>query len=200
MTLTQRYRKMPWGGRKPQSGIPVTYNNSTYNVDPSTIRQIATNARTRGIDPYTALSIGYQESGLDSNNPYHLNPDYFGQSFGSASSGVESIQKQLAYANRLQSKGTIPQGEDYTLQGYNGYGTITQGHADLEGATSIYGQKIPKTGLNLRKNPLYGKRIIDIRENVLKKNPQLVSEVEKIMNTGPTRTRTFNSRTIKPFA
>lgn len=196
------------GGIPPRknSNIPITYRGSTYNVNPTLIRQIAGSAKGSGIDPYTALSIGYQESGLDVNGPYHLNPDYYGSPFGNAGSGIESIDRQMKYARNLQNRGVIPQGEDYTIQGYNGYGTIWPGHADLEGASKIYGTRIPASGLNLRKNPLYGKRIIDVRNNAIKNNPQVVQEVEDAIPLyKPTdtqylkKTRRFGGL-IKPFA
>lgn len=207
MTLRDRYKKMPWGGmRVPRNtAIPVTYHNSTYDVNPDTIREIASNSKGQKVDPYTAVAIAYQESGVNEQNPYHLNPQYFGQPFGNASSGVESIRAQLNYANSLQSKGTIPQGEDYTLQGYNGYGTISRGHADLEGANKIYGQPIPQGGLNLRKNPLYGKRVIDIRDNVIRKNPQVVSEIENAIPLYKPKDlviknkKAYGGRILKPF-
>lgn len=147
-------------------------------VDPGVIRNIVGESRKQHVDPYDALAIAYQESGIDRDNPYHLNPDYYGKSMGGPKSGVESIVKQMQYAKSLQKRGVIPDTDVYRLQGYNGYGKIGKGHADLEGAGSIYGQPIPEGGIDLKKNPLYGKRVTDIRDNMLKKNDSLRKYIE----------------------
>lgn len=48
----------------------------------------------------------------------------------------------------------------------------------------IYGVPVPAGGLDLRKNPLYGKQIMDIVDNILKKNPEVVKLVENIKRNG----------------
>lgn len=159
---------------------PATMKVGDRNVDVDTARQIITQAKKNKIDPYEALAIAYQESGIEGNNrAYHLNPNEYGSPFGGAELGIKSIIAQDQYARSLQKKGVIPQGDAYRLQGYNGYGTIKKGHADLEGSGSIYGIPIPEEGINMKKNPLYGKRIIDIMNNTLKKNPQLKDMIDK---------------------
>jgi len=155
-------------------------------IDRTAISNIVQAARKNQVDPYTALAIAYQESGIDKDHPYHLNPDVYGTNYGNADQGMRSIVAQMQYADRLQKSGKVPSGEDYRLQGYNGYGIIKRGHADLEGANSIYGQAIPDNGIDLRSNPLYGKRIIDIRENLLRNNPYIQEALSRQRMGGET--------------
>jgi len=57
------------------------------------------------------------------------------------------------------------------LQIYNGTGIVRKDtEKDVHGyeMKKIYGVSIPKEGIDMSKNPLYGKQIIDIRDNVLK--------------------------------
>jgi len=85
----------------------------------------------------------------------------------------------MQYANDLIRKGKIPNTDEYRLQGYNGYGRIYDDHADLEGAKSIYGYPIPKEGISLLHNPLYGKSVKSLRDEVLKKHPEIVKMVDE---------------------
>lgn len=165
---------------QPATKAPATMKIGDRNVDVDTARQIISQAKKNKVNPYEALAIAYQESGIEGNNrAYHLNPNEYGTPFGGAELGIKSIIAQDQYARDLQKRGVIPQGDAYRLQGYNGYGTIRKGHADLEGAGSIYGIPIPEEGINMKKNPLYGKRIIDIMNNTLKSNPQLRDMIDK---------------------
>lgn len=153
----------------------VDKGNLSKKIDSQTAKEIISEARKAGIDPLTALAISYQESGIAKGKPFNLNPDVFGKPFGNAQEGIQSLKNMFAYAKSLQNKGKIPSSEEYFLQGNNGYGKIKKGHADLEGSTSIYGLPIPDEGINFMKNPLYGKRILDIRDNILKNNQNIQS-------------------------
>jgi hypothetical protein len=197
MTLRERYKK-PWGGsvpsKPPEDTVTIQYGSDSRKVPRGTLKRIIDASRNK-VDPYNSLAIAYQESGIDSANPYHLNPNYYPSHLGGPEAGVQSIQQQMKYANNLRNKGVIPQGEDYQLQGYNGYGKIWSDHADLEGAKKIYGQSIPDTGLDLKKNPLYGKRIMAIKE-ALRKNPEIVNMVNSSADYLPAYKP---KATIKPF-
>jgi hypothetical protein len=164
-------------------GDPIKIGD--YVVDSDIIKGIVREAKANGIDPYEALSIAYQESHIDKDNPYHLNPDYYPSNYAGPKLGVQSIVKQLTWGKALQKKGTIPDTDEFRLQGYNGYGKIKRGHADLNGSTSIYGQRIPVEGIDFKKNPLYGKRIIDIRDNIIKKNKDIQSFIDQETNSPP---------------
>jgi hypothetical protein len=59
------------------------------------------------------------------------------------------------------------------IQYYNGLGTVTpkteKNYHGFE-MQKIYGVPIPAGGINMRKNPLYGKQIKDLRDNVILQN------------------------------
>lgn len=195
MTLRSRYRKRAFGGDPvPKSGIQIDYPGNSRNVDESTVQKIISASRGK-VDPYNSLAIAYQESGIDKDNPYHLNPNYYPSHLGGPEAGVQSIQQQVKYAKSLQKRGVVPQTEADLWQGYNGYGKIWPDHADLEGATKIYGQSIPETGIDLRKNPLYGKRIMSIKQ-ALMKNPQISDMINDPTQLLP---KYKAKPTIKPF-
>lgn len=168
------------------TGKPINPNvdltSGKYNQD--TIEKIITSANLNGVDPYTALAVGLQESKLgttDSNIGHVIgkqnidtkgitsDEDYF----------VRVLKSKIDSANKLGIKD-----EDTILQTYNGLGKIypetEQGYHGFK-MKKIYGVDVPKEGIDMRKNPLYGKRIIDLRENVLKQNPKLVEYVETIV-------------------
>lgn len=163
----------------PVTGLPFkTGQNKSLKIDQGVVSDIIAHSKANGIDPYTALAVSYQESGLDKNRPFNLNPDFYGKAFGGPEEGVNSLVKQLQYAKSLQNKGTIPEGEEFYLQGNNGYGKIKKGHQDLEGSRSIYGMPIPDEGIDFAKKPLYGKTIMSLRDEILKNNPQIKSLIE----------------------
>lgn len=165
----------------PTSGLPLRdTERKTLNADPNLIRDIVKHAKLSGIDPLTALAISYQETGFnqEGRGAFNLNPMVFGKPVGNAEEGMKSLQEQFRIAKDLQKRGVIPQGEEYLLQGNNGYGTIHRGHADLEGAHKIYGLDIPQEGINMKHNPLYGKTIMSLRE-LLKTNPQIMDIISE---------------------
>ena len=48
---------------------------------------------------------------------------------------------------------------------------------------AFYGVPIPNTGfIDMMKNPLYGKEILDIRDNIIKKNKDIQNMVDTINN------------------
>jgi|SRR5690242_103620 len=97
------------------------------------------------IDPLTALAVSYQETQLNKDAPFNINPQVYGKPTGNAEEGLKSLEGQFQYAKNLQGRGIIPQGEDYLIQGNNGYGIIKRGHADLEGAHKIYDRCLSAT-------------------------------------------------------
>src|SRR5258707_2733833 len=122
--------------KNPVTGLPMTDRlRKSLSVDPNGgIRDIIAHAKAKGIDPYTAMALSYQETGLGTDSQggfYHLNPDYYSHPFANPQQGVDNISELFQYAKSMQKKGIVPQGEASFLQGYNGYGKIKRGHADL---------------------------------------------------------------------
>jgi hypothetical protein len=149
-----------------------------YNAIPleETIRM----AKQRGLseeDAWNLAAIGFQETKWgqtdEGGDIGHVTD---GTSINPYDNMINAYKEKMATADRL--KYTDPA---LRLQLYNGTGTITpKSDAGYHGyeMQSIYGVPIPKGGINMKKNPLYGKQILDLRDNVLKKN----LEVQKLMN------------------
>jgi hypothetical protein len=146
-------------------------------VDEDHIKQVVEKAKKHGIDPYTALAMNMQETSFK--DEYQDNPfmailkdptdlltfqedpiDY-------------SMQKFSEKQDRAKKQGKSTDAE--LIQSWNGYGKIS---SDM-GGNKLYGIDISKEPLDMTKNPVYGKRIIDIRDNILKKNPDIVKLVDE---------------------
>lgn len=155
------------------SNIPITdKNRKDTSANPNFLAKIAKEAKVQGIDPYTALAMVHQESGFnEEDNPFHI--------YGGAKTddpikeGVAFLKDKLNYAHRLGKK-TEPE----QLQAFNGYGKLSKSSEDK--STKYYGIDVSKEPLDMNKNPVYGKRIIDIRDNILKKNPEIVKLVQSL--------------------
>ena len=147
-----------------------------------------------GIDPYTALAIDLQETGLGKRSDGsigHTMMDFRQMIPTKMPSEEESdeydmyaraIATKMQYADKLGIKDPLVR-----LQAYNGLGKIfPETEQDYHGfkMKKIYGVPVPKGGIDMRKNPLYGKRVSDIRDNVLKKDKNLFAYVSSIKQKG----------------
>lgn len=163
------------------TGHPISEkNNLSYSVSPKMISRIIKSAKENGVDPYTALAVAYQESGIksDPNNGINLFGALghgFDRDNDPVELGIKMLKDKLNYGKRLGKKT-----ESEILQAYNGYGKLkydeknTSHHAPPK---QMYGLDISH-GIDFAKNPIYGKRVIDIRDNILKKNPEIAKMVE----------------------
>lgn len=164
-------------------------------------------ARRYGIDPYTALAIDMQETGLGKRSDAQIGHSTMEED--------ELIPSKIDYASHIGSMGSTPTDELWTsgfdnfaraiatkmqyadklgikdpyerLQAYNGLGKVfpktEKGYHGYE-MQSIYGVPLTNAGIDLRKNPLYGKRVSDIRDNVLMKNEDLAYWMRHIKKQG----------------
>lgn len=165
------------------SGLPVTdTNNLTALADPEIIKKIVASAKKRNIDPYTALAMANQETGFGMEkpeNPFVINaksyPDK--QSGDMIENAMDVLKEKLDYAKKLGKKD-----EAEIIQAWNGYGKIGKNfykdHPDVPRIKSFYGVDVTNQDIDMNKNPVYGKRILDIRENIIKKHPEIVKLVE----------------------
>lgn len=150
------------------------------NIDSSQAKHIITKAKEYGIDPYTALAMVYQETGFKeeySDNPFNLlsggrlNPDTADQDFIDLSM-QEMLDKQKL-AERLGKKT-----DEEIIQAWNGYGKI--GGNSFSGTTKkAYGLDVSNEPLDMNEDPVYGRRVVDIRDNILKQNPEIVKLVDE---------------------
>jgi len=129
-------------------------------------------------DAWNLAAIGLQETGWGrvDDNIGHIKDGV----------GIGDTENEFlnAYVNKMREadrlKITDP---ELRLQVYNGLGVIrpeTEQRYHGFKMKKIYGVPVPKEGISMRKNPLYGKQVIDIRDNVLKKNPEVVSYIESL--------------------
>ncbi len=156
-------------------------DSSRFNVDADkeVMQDIISAAKQHGVDPYTAVAMALQETRLSSygdneGNPFHAwgDTDVWGKTNAeTVSNSMKALKNKFAYAGKLGK-----QTEAEQIQSWNGYGKIgktTEGRQN-----SFYGIDVSQTPLDLNTNPVYGKRVIDLRDNVIKKNPAIVQMIE----------------------
>ena len=138
---------------------------------------MARTAIENGIDPYRVIAQGLAETNLgftDDNVGHVLDEELSDSPY---SGMVKAIQSKNALAKRL---GKVK--DEDIIQAYNGYGKLMPStEAGYHGFKSkaFYGVPIPKEGLDMNKNPLYGKHVLDIQKNVIQKSPKVQNIVGK---------------------
>lgn len=161
------------------SKLPITdRNRKDVNVNPDYAKRIVREAKSQGVDPYTALAMAHQESNLseDDENPFKLYGG--GKTDDPVKEGISFLKDKLNYAAKLGKK-TEPE----QIQAYNGYGKITAKSEDK--SNKYYGIDVSKNPIDMNKTPLYGQRVIDLRDNVLKKNQDIVKLVDSVPDNDP---------------
>jgi len=143
-----------------------------------------------------ALSVALQESGLgtiDENYGHNINYYYEPPNDATVFSGKEKqaldyisgLQDKANSAKKLAAQKKIPKANQiYQLQAYNGLGVITPAteQAYYNGKNkSFYGIDVTKKPLNLAKNPVYGKTIMNLRDSVVRLDPNL----QKMLKVNP---------------
>lgn len=177
--LIQDSRKM-----NPATGQPFkTPGALTSNVNPNVVSLIARQALSKGVDPNTALAIALQETHMGNKNEdvgsawSYLPDEGIDDPYEKgANSMVKALTEKLAYAKQL---GYDKKGEAYALQAYNGYGKLKP---QLSANQKEYYYGIPVTKdhpLNMAENPVYGKTIMSIRDEIIKKHPQIQALIKK---------------------
>lgn len=160
------------------------------------IQNLAKAAKATGINPYQLVALSLQESGIGTATPRATStgrvgyrnkktPNFLGQVGDfepaqqaeleklSASTGIDPtylkpaivLRDKLKYAKQLGFNN-----EDMQLQAYNGYGKLLP-KKDASGKnvpTRYYGLDVPETGLDMRKTPLYGRRLMALKSDLMK--------------------------------
>lgn len=170
--------------------------------DRATIQHVLDASKRYNFDPYTALAVALQESKLGNidSNLGHLKdmPTTIESKLPDAKEAkkkmnFEEYSKKYsadALVRMLMEKKDIAEkkglkDEEHILQAYNGLGKVyPETENDYHGydMAKIYGVDLPKEGIDMKKNPLYGKQIIDLRENVIKKNPEIMEIAKTYFN------------------
>jgi hypothetical protein len=149
----------------------------------SIIDDIINSSIKKEIDPYTALAVAFQETKLgktDHNIGHTIKNGGFNLNKNNSDTDnfVDTLKNKLEYGKKLGFKN-----EEHQIQAYNGLGSVypeTESKNHGFKMQKIYGVDMPKEGINLKNNPLYGKRIIDLRDNVLKQNPNIIKTVDSL--------------------
>lgn len=159
------------------------------------IRAIIAHAKAKGVDPNTALAIGLQETNLG-----QLDPNYGSAWATFEDAGLEgrdkyanilakAVKEKMAYASELRRKGLLPEGEEYDLQTYNGLGVLRP-RTTVNGVPqneSYYGIPVTAThSIDLKKNPAYGRTVMQLRDEVIKKNQRIQDLIGSVPAYGVT--------------
>lgn len=172
-------------GEEPEPKIKITDSKGLKTGDYSKkhIEGIIKAAKHVGIDPYSALALALQETGIGQAKikmrrglkqaPFAMVHDFspeqqkeLDDTEKSTGIGTDylklaiALRDKLKYAERLGFKD-----EAAKLQAYNGYGFITK--KNFGGAEKAYGVPIG-AGIDMKKNPLYGKRLIELKSDIAK--------------------------------
>lgn len=164
------------------TGAPVSDRSRLHtDVDIALIKRIIAKAKQHNIDPYTALAIGFQETGLReeyADNPLSLlsgdrfNPETADEDILDLT--MLTLQDKNKLAGKLGKKT-----EEDIIQAWNGYGKIDK--TSFGGTVKkIYGIDVSEKPIDMSKNPVYGKRVVDIRDNILKRDPNITQLVEGV--------------------
>jgi hypothetical protein len=130
-------------------------------------------------DLMNIAAMGFQETKWNKeaeNNIGHTQGSFGGHD--QYSDLVGAYLAKMKEADRLKIKD-----EATRLQVYNGLGKI---YPSTEKAyhgfkmKKIYGVPVPKGGIDMRKNPLYGKQVMDIRDNVLRQSPDFMRYMDSV--------------------
>lgn len=150
----------------------------TGNYKSKTIEDIVNASLRNGVDPDTALALAMQESKLG-NTDENLGHIVGGSYRGEEANDMTKLLSDKMYEGRKLGKRT----DEQLLQMYNGTGKIfPTTEQDYHGfkMKQAYGVPIPKEGIDMSKTPLYGKQVIDIRDNVIKKNKIVADTVKNL--------------------
>ncbi|MCK9429719.1 MAG: hypothetical protein M0R17_06910 [Candidatus Omnitrophica bacterium] len=148
-------------------------NRFHAKVDSDYVKQVVSSAKKHGVDPSTALAINMAETRFNpehNTNPFMLNYyDPYGNIIDESMRFIASKQK---HAKRL-GKTT----DADIIQAYNGYGTI-------KNKGKLYGINTDSTEINMSKTPLYGKRVVNLRDSVLHRNPEIMNIIKNTKSNG----------------
>lgn len=176
--------------RKAQDSTPtqgLIQLNDTRKVDPTQrfnhqvdregLTNLIRGAQERGLDPATVLAMSLQETGLSKFNPLHDNSQNLDSfdvmekyatkypngitSKTITDESLDNLSSKMKYAKQIGKTN-----EADIIQGWNGYGSVE----------NMYGIK---GKIDMSKDPVYGKRILDFRDNIIKKTPEVLDIINK---------------------
>jgi len=168
------------------SGQPLRSNvdllNGRYNTN--LLGKALTYAKTKNMskdDLMNLASMAFQETkwGRSDDNIGHVLHDWEGDN--KLEQFVNAYDSKMKQADRLKYKDPA-----LRLQVYNGLGKIfpeTEKNYHGFRMKKIYGVPVPEEGIDMKKNPLYGKQILDVKNNVLAKSPEFMHYIDSTYNS-----------------
>ena len=149
----------------------------------------------------TSLGTAKHSKGDWAFNPFHLNNEdiYFDYRFNKENPKYSQKDVIDMSFDLMNEKDSIADKRGYTdeamrIQGWNGYGTVTS-NSPMYGMSKdqmetyvaepgyydpFTSKKVPDKmayAINMEKDPVYGRQILDMRDNVLKNSPDIVNAV-----------------------
>ena len=169
------------------------------DVDSSYVDHVVRKAKKYNINPYTALAINLQETNFkNKDNPFSIFnmvkniDDLKAIDEDPIDYSMKQMSDKFALAKRLGKKT-----EEEEIQGWNGWGKLKAG---TEGITNkAYGLDISKEPLDMNKNPVYGKRIVNLRDSVIKTNPEIVKIVDKYNGGGKIKNTPMKNKDLSRY-
>jgi len=129
-------------------------------------------AKKYNVSPKLALAVALQETGLGNRAPENIGQvTNYDPNKSTYDNLAYSLKQHLAEADKLKYKE-----KEYRLQVYNGMGIAGRGKLGKH----AYGMDVPEEGFHMGKNPLYGKQVYDLFDNVIDKNPELIKLIRDI--------------------
>jgi hypothetical protein len=168
------------------SGQPIRPNVdiTSGEYDLEVLKGIIESAKRKKLpieDVKNLAAIAFQETkfGKEDENLGHVLEDL------TSRSDLEALTN--AYITKMKEADRLGIKDDATrLQVYNGLGVVKpsteQGYHGFK-MKKIYGVPVPNAGINMKKNPLYGKQVMDLRDNVLNQNPEYVKYLNTMYNS-----------------
>ena len=200
--------------KNPITGKPFNGNKSG-DYDYLLMHEVVNNAKKYGIDPYNFLAMAMQETTLGKagggmSNPFHIlnsstieskmDKKRYSEYFKNKTDRMRPIEmaanfyKNVKLLDKPKKKNPNIQDDVWDLQSWNGYGSIyptTEQHID--GGGDRYGVSIPKEGINMSKNPMYGIWVKDL-SNIFRDSKEVNDLVTRIY--GPNAPAPYPDRII----
>lgn len=180
----------------PKIGIKDSKGIKSGQFSKKHIEGIIKASKSVGVDPYQALALAWQESGFATAGGKKGRGGFISKpSLGqikdidpyqekeveekAKATGIDPMYLKLGVVLRDKLKYAKQLGfndEAAQLQAYNGYGMLTK--RQMGGANKAYGVEIGD-GINMKKNPLYGKRLLELKSDIMKNE-----EIKKMIGAG----------------
>ena len=158
----------------------VDSKSGTYNtkyLDELISRSVKLGLSKRDILTMSAMALQETGWGKSNENIGHVSEALQEGKGDDIDSFINAYISKRKLASNLGIKG-----EAHAIQVYNGTGKLYQStekdyHRGL--SRKFYGVDVPKEGLDMKVNPLYGVRILDIMDNILTKDKNFMSHFNK---------------------